>query len=117
VGEGRSFAEAILDTRCDLSCCTVVVGRHHKSKAEEFLLAKGFDGVLIMACAEDDCKSEGAGGKVQRPISTLKGRLGQIGYGERIGFCTISPRHPEAFATELSKFSDQIANIGKGKKE
>jgi nucleotide-binding universal stress UspA family protein len=38
VGEERSFAEAILDTRCDLSCCTVVVGRHHKSKAEEFLL-------------------------------------------------------------------------------
>jgi nucleotide-binding universal stress UspA family protein len=38
VGEGRSMSEAILDTRCDLSCCTVVVGRHHKSKAEEFLL-------------------------------------------------------------------------------
>ena len=38
VGEERSFAEAILDTRCDLSCCTVVVGRHHKSKTEEFLL-------------------------------------------------------------------------------
>ena len=38
VGEEKSFSEAILDTRCDLSCCTVVVGRHHKSKTEEFLL-------------------------------------------------------------------------------
>ena len=37
VGEEKSFAEAILDTRCDLSCCTVVVGRHHKTKNEEFL--------------------------------------------------------------------------------
>jgi nucleotide-binding universal stress UspA family protein len=37
VGEERSFAEAILGTRCDLNCCTVVVGRHHKSKTEEFL--------------------------------------------------------------------------------
>jgi nucleotide-binding universal stress UspA family protein len=37
VGEETSFAEAILHTRCDLSCCTVVVGRHHKSKTEEFL--------------------------------------------------------------------------------
>lgn len=37
VGEEKSFSEAILDTRCDLSCCTVVVGRHHKSKTEEFL--------------------------------------------------------------------------------
>jgi len=37
IGEEKSFAEAILDTRCDLTCCTVVVGRHHKSKTEEFL--------------------------------------------------------------------------------
>ncbi len=37
VEDEKSFAEAILDTRCDLTCCTVVVGRHHKSKAEEFL--------------------------------------------------------------------------------
>ena len=37
VGEAKTFAEAILETRCDLTCCTVVVGRHHKSKTEEFL--------------------------------------------------------------------------------
>ncbi len=37
IGEARSFSEAILETRCDLTCCTVVVGRHHKSKTEEFL--------------------------------------------------------------------------------
>lgn len=37
LGETRSLADAILETRCDLTCCTVVVGRHHKSKTEEFL--------------------------------------------------------------------------------
>ncbi len=37
VGAEKSFADAILDMRCDMSCCTVVVGRHHKSKTEEFL--------------------------------------------------------------------------------
>ena len=37
VNEFKSLSEAILDTRCDLTCCTVVVGRHHKSKTEEFL--------------------------------------------------------------------------------
>ena len=37
VGEAKSFSEAILETHCDVTCCTVVVGRHHKSKAEEFL--------------------------------------------------------------------------------
>jgi nucleotide-binding universal stress UspA family protein len=37
VGEARSLTDAILETRCDLTCCTVVVGRHHKTKTEEFL--------------------------------------------------------------------------------
>jgi nucleotide-binding universal stress UspA family protein len=37
VGDVASLSQAILDTRCDLTCCTVVVGRHHKSKTEEFL--------------------------------------------------------------------------------
>jgi nucleotide-binding universal stress UspA family protein len=37
VGEAMSLADAILETRCDLTCCTVVVGRHHKTKIEEFL--------------------------------------------------------------------------------
>ncbi len=37
VEESRSFSDAILETRCDLTCCTIVVGRHHKSKTEEFL--------------------------------------------------------------------------------
>ncbi len=37
VGEAKAFSEAILETRCDLSCCTIVVGSHHKSKTEEFL--------------------------------------------------------------------------------
>jgi nucleotide-binding universal stress UspA family protein len=37
VNTEKSFADAILNMRCDLACCTVVVGRHHKSKTEEFL--------------------------------------------------------------------------------
>ena len=37
VYEGNSIVDVILETHCDLSCCTVVVGRHHKSKTEEFL--------------------------------------------------------------------------------
>ena len=38
VGGEHSFAEAILETKCELSCCTIVVGRQHKSRTEEFLL-------------------------------------------------------------------------------
>jgi nucleotide-binding universal stress UspA family protein len=37
LGEAKSLSDAILDTHCDITCCTVVVGRHPKTKAEEFL--------------------------------------------------------------------------------
>jgi nucleotide-binding universal stress UspA family protein len=37
VEESKSMSDAILETRCGLTCCTVVVGSHHKSKTEEFL--------------------------------------------------------------------------------
>lgn len=37
MGEANSLADAILDTHCDVSCCTVVVGRRPKTKTEEFL--------------------------------------------------------------------------------
>jgi len=37
VGDAKSLSDAILAIRCDLTCCTVVVGRHHKTKTEEFL--------------------------------------------------------------------------------
>jgi len=37
VNEQKALSEAILQTQCGLSCCTVVVGRHHKSRSEEFL--------------------------------------------------------------------------------
>ncbi len=32
-----SLADLILSFQCNLNCCTIVVGRHHKSKTEEFL--------------------------------------------------------------------------------
>ncbi len=38
VGDAKTLSDMILSMQCQLSCCTVVVGRHHKSKTEEFLL-------------------------------------------------------------------------------
>ncbi len=37
VGDAKSLSDSILDIRSDLTTCTVVVGRHHKTKTEEFL--------------------------------------------------------------------------------
>lgn len=37
IGDAKALSEMILSFQCELSCCTVVVGRQHKSKTEEFL--------------------------------------------------------------------------------
>lgn len=37
IGDAKALSDMILSFQCELSCCTVVVGRHHKSKTEEFL--------------------------------------------------------------------------------
>jgi nucleotide-binding universal stress UspA family protein len=37
VNEAKALSDVILQSQCGLICCTVVVGRHHKSKTEEFL--------------------------------------------------------------------------------
>jgi len=74
----------------------------------------GVDGVLIAACAEEDCKLEKAGGKIQRPVAALQKRLGEIGRGEQLHIFTVAPRYPEAFRRELAQFSEKIAGIQKG---
>jgi len=38
VGDAKSLSEIILEVQCEMSCCTVVVGRGHKTKSEEFIL-------------------------------------------------------------------------------
>lgn len=37
IGDAASLSQMILSFQCDMNCCTIVVGRHHKSKTEEFL--------------------------------------------------------------------------------
>ncbi|HEX9021147.1 MAG TPA: universal stress protein [Nitrospirota bacterium] len=49
VGEGKSLSDAILEIRCDRTCCTVVVGRQHKSKAEEFLFGSTSSSLIHQA--------------------------------------------------------------------
>ncbi len=72
---------------------------------------KGVDGVLIAACSEDDCKQERVSGKAQRSVAVLGEKLSQIGLHDRLHFCTIAPRYPEGFNTELEQFSQRIEAI------
>lgn len=70
---------------------------------------KGVDGVLIAACPEEDCKLERGSKAAQRSVLALKKRLSQIGFEDRLHFCSVTPRYPESFTRELQQFKEKIA--------
>ncbi|MDP2931988.1 MAG: hydrogenase iron-sulfur subunit [Chloroflexota bacterium] len=74
---------------------------------------KGVEGVMIAACSEDDCKQEKASGKAQRSVAKLQARLGQIGFQDKLYFCTVAPRYPDRFIKELEQFSQKICQANK----
>ena len=69
---------------------------------------QGIDGVLIVACHEEDCKSKRGSKEAQRLTTALKKTLSQIGFGERLHFCSVAPRYPESFYEELRRFKERI---------
>ena len=78
---------------------------------------KGADGVLIAACAEEDCKQEKASGRAQHLVAALGERLKQIGFQDRLHFCSVAPRYDEGFDKELRQFSQRIEDISKGERK
>jgi len=81
-------------------------------------LQKGADGVLIAACSEDDCKQEGVSARSEHLVARLRERLAQIGFGDRLHFCFVSPRDPERLDKELQEFRQGIEAIAsKGKRK
>jgi len=86
------------------------------SRVDIFHVLKAFqngaDGVLVASCFEEDCKQEGTSGKTEHLVEKLVERLDQIGLGERLHFCTTSPRYPEEFNDELEQFARTVADLG-----
>ena len=68
----------------------------------------GIDGVLIAACPEEDCKSKTGSKEARRLTTALKKTLSQIGFEERLHFCSVAPRYPETFYEELQQFKRRI---------
>jgi len=90
----------------DLPCAARVDTLHILEAFQE-----GIDGVLIAACSKEDCKLEGGGGEAQHSVAALRERLSQIGFQDRLHFCTVAPRYPEQFDRELEQFSKRIEAI------
>lgn len=73
-------------------------------------LQNGMDGIMIAACPQEDCRSKTGSKEAQRSITALKKTLSQIGLEERLHFCSVAPRYPEAFREELNQFKVRIEN-------
>jgi len=72
--------------------------------------ASGIDGVLVVACLEEDCKSKVGSKEAQKSVTALRKTLSHIGFEERLHFCSIAPRYPETFYEELRQFRERIEN-------
>jgi len=72
---------------------------------------KGIDGVLVVACSEEDCHRGRGSREAQRSGAVLGEKLSQIGLHDRLHFCTVAPRCPEEFKRELKQFSQRIEAI------
>jgi coenzyme F420-reducing hydrogenase delta subunit/ferredoxin len=79
-------------------------------------LQNGADGVMVIACAEDDCKQEGVSAKAEHVVAKIRGQLEQLGLGERLGFGSVSPRYEGQAEEAIRQFRQKIETIGaKGK--
>jgi coenzyme F420-reducing hydrogenase delta subunit len=78
---------------------------------------KGVDGVLVAACSEEDCKQEKAGGKAQRLVAKLNERLSQVGFQDRLHFCSVAPRNGDGFNKELEQFSQKVKELSQGERK
>jgi coenzyme F420-reducing hydrogenase delta subunit/Na+-translocating ferredoxin:NAD+ oxidoreductase RNF subunit RnfB len=80
-------------------------------------LQNGADGVMVVACSEQDCKQEGVSAKAEHVVARIKEKLEQIGLGDRLEFTPVSPRYLGKVEEEIRQFRDKIAAAGaeKGK--
>jgi len=76
--------------------------------------AQGVDGVMVVACPAEDCKLKEGSKEAYWGILQLKGKLDQIGLGERLHFCSIAPRYPQSFTQELRQFKEKLEITAEG---
>jgi len=80
-------------------------------------LQHGADGVMVVACSEQDCKQEGTSAKAEHVVARIKEKLDQIGLGEKLNFTKVSPRYPGQVEEKIRQFRDSIAEAGSRKGE
>ena len=74
-------------------------------------LRSGFDGVLVIACSEEDCKLKEGRKIAERNVSALRKVLDKLDIAERFEICTASPRYIGDFDSKLESFIAKIASL------
>jgi len=77
-------------------------------------LQSGADGVMVVACSEDDCKQEGVSAKAEHVVANIKEKLEQIGLGDKISFSPVSPRYPGQVEEKVREFRQSLEGAKKG---
>ena len=73
----------------------------------------GFDGVLVLACSEDDCKLKERRSQGKRNFSALGKALKKLELSDRFEINSISPRYIGDFNSKLEAFIKKISSLPK----
>jgi coenzyme F420-reducing hydrogenase delta subunit len=74
-------------------------------------LRDGFDGVMAVVCAPEDCKLQEGKETAERNAAVLKDALGKMGLLERFELFNTSPRCVGDFNEKLDEFAKKIASM------
>lgn len=71
---------------------------------------ESFDGVMVAACADDDCKMEEGRDVASRNSLVLEKTLEKLGAGDRFKVFFTSPREVGKFESEINSFKSELAS-------
>jgi coenzyme F420-reducing hydrogenase delta subunit len=76
-------------------------------------LESGFDGVMAVVCAKEDCKLQEGRDTAERNVAALKVALKRLGLLDRFELYEESPRCAGDFEAKLDGFIQKISNLSK----
>jgi coenzyme F420-reducing hydrogenase delta subunit len=74
-------------------------------------LHSGFDGVMAVVCAKEDCKLQEGKETAERNMTVLKDTLKKMNLLDRFELYTVSPRCVGDFNVKLDEFVKKIASM------
>lgn len=79
-------------------------------------LLYGFDGVLVIACSDDDCRSKESRLTTESNMKVLRTSLRQMGLEDRFRIHKTSPKNLGEFKREIDSFAGEVLALKGGQK-